>query len=48
MVGRLIRYDFLTRKLRMIYMKRISEYRQEIPQSHTADQPMAPWGRAKQ
>ena len=24
----------------------VSEYDQEIPQSHTADQPTAPWGRA--
>ena len=26
---------------------KVSEYDQEIPQSHTADQPTAPWGRAK-
>ena len=26
--------------------KKVSEYDQEIPQSHTADQPTAPWGRA--
>ena len=26
--------------------KKESEYDQEIPQSHTADQPTAPWGRA--
>ena len=25
---------------------KVSEYEHEIPQSHTADQPMAPWGRA--
>ena len=26
--------------------KNESEYDQKIPQSHTADQPTAPWGRA--
>ena len=26
-------------------MKKVSEYDQKIPQSHTADQPTAPWGR---
>ena len=26
-------------------MKKVSEYDQEIPQSHTADQPTAPRGR---
>ena len=26
--------------------KKASEYDQEIPQSHTADQPTIPWGRA--
>ena len=26
--------------------QKVSEYDQEIPQSHTADQPTAPWGRA--
>ena len=25
---------------------KVSEYDQEIPQSHTADRPTAPWGRA--
>ena len=25
---------------------KVSEYDQEIPQIHTADQPAAPWGRA--
>ena len=27
-------------------IKKLSEYDQEIPQSHTADQPTAPWGGA--
>ena len=27
-------------------LQKVSEYDQEIPQSHTADQPMAPRGRA--
>ena len=27
------------------YKQKVSEYDQEIPQSHTADQPMAPRGR---
>ena len=27
-------------------MKKVSEYDQKIPQSHTADQPTARWGRA--
>ena len=27
-------------------VKSVSEYDQEIPQSQTADKPMAPWGRA--
>ena len=26
--------------------KKVSEYDQEIPQTHNADQPTAPWGRA--
>ena len=29
-------------------LKIVSEYDQEIPQSQTADNPMAPWGRATQ
>ena len=29
-----------------LYTEQVSENDQEIPQSHTADQPMAPWGRA--
>ena len=29
-----------------LWSKRASEYDQEIPQAHTADQPMAPRGRA--
>ena len=29
-------------------MKKVSEYDQEIPQSHTADQPSTPRGRAPQ
>ena len=28
------------------YMKKVSEYYQEIAQSHSADQPTALWGRA--
>ena len=28
------------------YIQDVSEYDQEIPQSHTEDQPTAPWGRA--
>ena len=28
------------------YIQKVSEYDQEIPQSHTEDQPTAPWGRA--
>ena len=28
------------------YLNEKSEYDQEIPQSHTADQPTASWGRA--
>ena len=27
------------------YCKKVSEYDQEMPQSNTADQPTAPWGR---
>ena len=30
------------------YLKKVSEYDQEIPQSQTADKPMAPPGRATQ
>ena len=30
----------------LIYSKNKSEYDQEIPQSHTADQPTVQWGRA--
>ena len=30
------------------YKKKVSEYDQEIPQSQTADNPMAPQGRAAQ
>ena len=26
--------------------KQINEYDQEVPQSHTTDQPLAPWGTA--
>ena len=29
-----------------IKFQKVSEYDQEIPQSPTADQPKAPWGRA--
>ena len=32
----------------MFYNKIVSEYDQEIPQSQTADNPMAPRGRATQ
>ena len=28
------------------YIQKVSEYDQEIAQSHTAVQPTAPWGRA--
>ena len=31
-----------------VYEKKVSEYDQEIPQSQTADNPMAPRGRAAQ
>ena len=31
-----------------LYLKKVSEYDQEIPQSQTADKPMAPRGRATQ
>ena len=42
-------YSLLTFKLCfLINRKRISEYDQEIPQSQTADNPMAPYGRATQ
>ena len=30
----------------LFYMKKVSEYDQEIPQSHSADQPTTPCGRA--
>ena len=29
-----------------LWHQKVSEYDQEIPQSHTADQPTAPWGKA--
>ena len=32
----------------LLYLKIVSEYDQEIPQSQTADNPMAPRGRATQ
>ena len=28
------------------YVEKVNEHDQEIPQSHTADHPTAPWGRA--
>ena len=31
-----------------LFHKKVSEYNQEIPQSQTADKPMAPQGRATQ
>ena len=34
--------------LKVILLKIVSEYDQEIPQSQTADNPMAPRGRAAQ
>ena len=29
----------------MYLLRKVSEYDEEIPQSHTADKPMAPWER---
>ena len=34
------------KRLRIVWTQKVSEYDQEIPQTHTADQPTAPLGRA--
>ena len=40
---------YLSDKMAVQYYRKyqkVSEYDQELPQSHTADLPTAPWGRA--
>ena len=39
---------FNVNKLCIMTSKIVNEYDQEIPQSQTADNPVAPWGRAAQ
>ena len=39
-------YNCLSRDVRTALCEKVSEYDQEIPQSHNADQPVAPWERA--
>ena len=43
-----ISFTFLPSDNLLPSSKMVSEYDQEIPQSQTADNPLAPWGRAAQ
>ena len=50
----LLRYGFfwktnaIYKVMSQLYLRMVSEYDQELPQSQTADNPMAPRGRAAQ
>ena len=37
--------EMIYRRMTQKYNQKVSDYGQEIPQSHTADQPAAPWDR---